>query len=156
MKVGNIVILANLGELKVYEAMPRDLEAEAGLKPQNVKLDLINDKNYIASHQKLHEVLSDQAGRFKGGSQGRGSFSRGSIGEKHTIENEIEEDVIREIADDISKIITEKNVPVYLAMPDMISKRVTERMSPQAKEKVLKTVEKDLMKTDKTELIALF
>ncbi len=156
MKVGNIVILANLGELKVYEAMPRDLEAEAGLKPQNVKLDLINDKNYIASHQKLHEVLSDQAGRFKGGSQGRGSFSRGSIGEKHTIENEIEEDVIREIADDISKIITEKNAPVYLAMPDMISKRVTERMSPQAKEKVLKTVEKDLMKTDKTELIALF
>ena len=29
MKVGNIVILANLGELKVYEARPRDLEAEA-------------------------------------------------------------------------------------------------------------------------------
>ena len=156
MKVGNIVILANLGELKVYEAMPRDLEAEAGLKPENIKLDLINDKNYIASHQKLHEVVSDQAGRFKGGSQGRGTFSRGSIGEKHTIESEIEDDIIREIAEDISNIITEKNAPAYLALPDMIFKRVTERISPQAKEKVLKMVEKDLMKADKTELPELF
>ena len=156
MKIGNIVILANLGELKVYEAIPRDLEAEAGLKPENIKLDLIHDKNYIASHQKLHEVLSDQAGRFKGGSQGRGTFSRGSIGEKHTIENEIEEDVLREIAEDISKVVMEKDASVYLAMPEMISRRVMERILPQAKENIVKTVEKDFMKTDKTELATLF
>ena len=156
MKVGNIVILANLGELKVYEAMPRDLEAEAGLKPGNVKLDLIDEKIYGESHQKLHEILSDQAGRFKGGSQGRGTFSRGSIGEKHTIEQEIEEDVLRELAKDISDIITEKNVPAYLAIPEVISKRVLERISPQAKEKIVKTVEKDIMKVDKTELLEIF
>ncbi|QOR62697.1 host attachment protein [Sulfurovum sp. ST-21] len=156
MKVGNIVILANLGELKVYEAKPRDLEAEAGIKPENVKLDLIHDRNYLASHQKLHEVLTDQAGQFKGGSQERGSFSRGGIAEKHTIEKEIEESVLREIAKDVSQIITEKNTAVYLAIPETIHKRVTERMQPQAKEKVVKIVEKDLMKTDKTELVDLF
>lgn len=156
MKVGNIVIVANLGELKVYEAMPRDLEAEAGLKPANVKLDLVDEKRYSESHQKLHEILTDQAGRFKGGGQGRGTFTRGSIGEKHTIEQGIEEDVLRELAGDISEIITKKSVPAYLAMPDMIFKRVMDRISHEAKQKVAKTVEKDLMKVSKTELPELF
>jgi len=157
MKVGNIVIVANLGELKVYEAMPRDLEAEAGMKPANVKLDLVDEKRYSESHQKLHEILTDQAGRFKGGGQGRGaSFTRGSIGDRHTIEQEIEESVLRELSTDISEIITKKSVPVYLAMPDMIFKRVMDRILPEAKQKVAKTVEKDLMKVNKTELPELF
>ncbi|BAF72149.1 host attachment protein [Sulfurovum sp. NBC37-1] len=152
MKVGNIVILANLGELKVYEAMPRDLEAEAGLKPTNVKLDLVDEKCYSESHKKLHEMLTDQAGRFKGGSQGRGTFTQGSIGEKHTIEQEIEEDVLRELAKDISDIIIQKSAPAYLALPDMVCKRIVERISPDAKAKVVKTIEKDLIKVNKTEL----
>ena len=156
MVVGDLVILANLGEYKVYDVMPRDLEAEAGMKPRNVKLDLIDEKTYEASHLRLNEQVSDQAGRFKGGSQGRGTFSRGSIGEKHSLLQEKEEDVIREIADDLSKIITTKNRSTYLAIPDMIFKRVMERLSPAAKSKVVKALETDLMKTDKMELIDLF
>ena len=152
MKVGNIVILANLGELKVYEAKPRDLEAEAGLKPDHIKLEMINNKNYIESHKKLHEILTDQAGRFKGGSQAKGNFSQGSIGEKHTIEQEIESDVIRDIAKDISEIIISKNAPAYLAMPEAIFKRVYEQIDTEAKSKLIKTVEKDFMKVDKSEL----
>jgi len=156
MVVGDLVILANLGEYKVYDVMPRDLEAEAGMKPRNVKLDLIEEKTYEASHLRLHETVSDQAGRFKGGSQGRGTFSRGSIGEKHSLLQEKEEDVIREIADDLSKIITTKNRSTYVAIPDMIFKRVMERLSPAAKAKVVKTLETDLLKTDKMDLIDLF
>jgi len=156
MVVGDLVILANLGEYKVYDVMPRDLEAEAGMKPRNVKLDLIEEKTYEASHLRLNEQVSDQAGRFKGGSQGRGTFSRGSIGEKHSLLQEKEEDVIREIADDLSKIITAKNRSTYIAIPDMIFKRVMERLTPAAKAKVVKTLETDLMKTDKMDLIDLF
>ena len=156
MNVGNMVILANLGEMKVYDAMPRDLEAEAGVKPKNVKLDLVDGRNYVASHWKLNEIVTDQAGRFKGGSQGRGTFSRGSIGERHSLEKEIEEEVIREIAKDISTIATDKNASWYLAMPDMIYKRVMDLLSPAAKGKLIKTLEKDLMKSDKTELVEIF
>ena len=61
MNVENIVVLANMGELKVYKARPRDHKAEARIKPENVTLDLIHDRNYLASHQKLHEVLTNQA-----------------------------------------------------------------------------------------------
>jgi len=152
MKVGDIVILANLGELKVYEANPRDLEAEAGLAPTHIKLDLINDKNYIDAHKKLHDTVTDQAGQFKGGSQGRGEFTQGSIGEKHTLEKEIEERVIREIAEDIDTIIAQKHARTFVAMPDMIFKRVLEHVSSDAKAKIFKSVEKDLMKVNKTEL----
>ena len=156
MKTGNLVILANLGELKVYEANPRTLEAEAGLKENEVKLDLVTDKNYIESHKKLHEILSDQAGQFKGGSQGRGSFTQGSISEKHSIEEKIEEDLIREIADDISALITEKGAKTYLAIPSTLYNRVMERITPDAKAKIIKSVEKDYMKAPKSELIDLF
>ncbi len=156
MKVGNIVILANLGELKVYEAKPRDLEAEAGLKPEHIKLELVTNKNYIESHKKLHEILTDQAGRFKGGSQAKGDFSQGSIGEKHSIEQEIEDDVIRDIAKDISEAIISSDAKTYLAMPEMIFKRVLDQVNPAAKSKIVKSVEKDLMKVDKTELPDLF
>jgi hypothetical protein len=156
MKVNDIVILANLGELKVYEAMPRDLEAEAGVKPENVKLDLINNRDYVATHWKLHEIVTDQAGRFKGGSQGRGSFSRGSIGEKHTIEAEVEEKVVQQIAKDISDIVSEKGARWYLAMPETIYGRVIGKVSPAAQEKLVKSLEKDLTKTNKLDLIDLF
>jgi hypothetical protein len=156
MRVNDIVILANLGEMKVYQALPRDLEAEAGLKPENVKLDLIDGRNYVSSHWKLHEIVTDQAGRFKGGSQGRGTFSRGSIGERHTIEGEIEEKVVQEIGKDISDIVGKKNAKWYLAMPETIYKRVMDRISPAARERLVKGLEKDLMKSDKMELVEIF
>ncbi len=156
IKVGNIAILANLGELKVYEAMPRDLEAEAGMKPGNIKLDLIFEKRYEASHLRLHETVSDQAGRFKGGSQGRGTFSRGSIGEKHSLLQEREEDVIDDIVQDISNIVSDKNVPTYLAIPDMIFSRVMKGISPEVKKKLKKTLDTDLIKVDKMDLVDLF
>ena len=152
MKVGDIVILANLGELKVYEAHPRDLEAEAGLAPTHIKLDMINDKNYIDAHKKLHETVTDQAGRFKGGSQRKGDFTQGSIGEKHSLEQETEERIIREIAEDISTIIKEKKARTFVALPDMIFKRVLDHVSGDAKAHIFKSIEKDLMKVNKTEL----
>jgi hypothetical protein len=39
MKVGDLVIVAGLREIKAYKANPRTPEAEAGLKPNEVKLD---------------------------------------------------------------------------------------------------------------------
>ncbi|MEA3418355.1 MAG: host attachment protein [Campylobacterota bacterium] len=156
MEVGNVVILANLGEMKVYDAMPRDLEAEAGVKPKNVKLDLVDNRDYVLTHWKLHEIVTDQAGRFKGGSQGRGTFSRGSIGERHSLEQEIEEKVVQEVAKDISQIVMDKKASWYLAMPETIYKRVMDIISPAAKEKLVKALDKDMMKCDKTELIEIF
>ncbi|BCD68439.1 host attachment protein [Nitratiruptor sp. YY09-18] len=153
MKVGDIVIVANLGEMKVYKANPRDLEAEAGLKPQNIKLDQINAIDYVEAHWKLKDIVTDEAGRFKADAGKMG----GNAGEHHELEKKMEEDVIKVLANDISNIVTETNPPKYfLALPQTIFARVWERVKPEAKEKLFRYVEEDLTKTDKNKLPDIF
>jgi hypothetical protein len=157
MKVGDIVIVSDLGEMKVYKAEPRDLEAEAGLKPDHVKLDLIDAKDYLASHWKVQDIVTDEAGQFKGGGQGRGEFTRGSIGEQHELENHIEEEVVEVVAQDVSDAVSANNPEKwYLALPETIYARVMEKISPEAKEKLFMGVEKDLVKMDKNDLVEIF
>jgi len=151
MKVGDLVIVANKGEMRVYKANPRDLEAEAGLKPEDIKLDLINSFDYIEGHQKIKDIVSDEAGRFKADSGKMGA----SNGEDHNLENKLEEDVIKQIAQDIDKIVQEHNPPRYfLALPERIYKRVLENV--QETSKLFKLLKEDIVKKDKQELIDFF
>ncbi|WP_281951223.1 host attachment protein [Nitrosophilus kaiyonis] len=159
MKVGDIVIVTNLGEMKVYKASPRDLEAEAGLKPENIKLDLINSIDYVESHWRLQDVVTDEAGRFKADVGKMG----GNIGERHELEKKLEEDVIKAIAEDIAKIVEENNPEKYfLAAPQNIFKRVWENVEslsskyPTVKDKLFRYIEEDLTKTDKNRLPEIF
>ncbi|BDY13773.1 host attachment protein [Hydrogenimonas cancrithermarum] len=157
MKIGDIVIVSDLGEMKIYRAEPRGLEAEAGLKPDHVKLDLIDAKDYVASHWKVQDIVTDQAGQFKGGSQGRGEFSQGSVGERHELEKHLEEEVIEAIAKDISDTVSANNPPKwYLGLPETIYARVMEKVSPAVKEKLFLGLKKDLVKTDKNDLVEIF
>ncbi len=153
MKVGDIVIVADLGEMKVYKANPRDLEAEAGLKPDHIKLDLVNAIDYVEAHWKLKDIVTDEAGRFKADAGKMGA----SAGERHELEKKMEEDVIRAIAADISKVVAEYNPPKYfLALPHTIFKRVMDKVEPNAKEKLFRYIEEDLTKTDKNRLPEIF
>ncbi len=153
MKVGDIVIVANLGEMKVYQANPRDLEAEAGLKPQNIKLDQVNAIDYVEAHWKLKDIVTDEAGRFKADAGKMG----GNAGERHELEKKMEEDVIKALADDITKIVAEYNPPKYfLALPQTIFNRVWERVGSDAKAKLFRYIEEDLTKTDRNKLPEIF
>ena len=157
MKVGDIVIVADLGEMKIYRAEPRDLEAEAGLKPENVKLDLIDAKDYVEAHWDIKDVVTDEPGRFKGGSQGRGNFTQESAGERHELAKHIEEDVINAIAKDIDETVAGQNPPKwFLALPETIFDRVMAKVSDAAKGKLFNAVKKDLVKTNKNDLIEIF
>lgn len=159
MRVGDILIVGNLGEIKVYKANPRDLEAEAGLKPQNIKLDLVTAIDYIESHWKIQDIVTDSAGRFKSDAGKMGANN----GERHELEKKMEEDVIRAIAQDIAKIVSENNPPKYfLALPKNIFKRVwnyLESLSskyPGVTDKLFRFIEEDLTKFDKNRLPQLF
>lgn len=166
MKINDIVIVANLGEMKIYKASSRGLEAEAGLKPNNVKLDLVNNFNYIDSRLKIGDVVTDSAGQFKGGgSQSRGGVSAGgisaggstSVGEANHLEIHREEEAIEMLAKNISEAIEENNpTKWYMALPQTIYGRVFDKVSTTAKEKLEKSVKKDLVKINKGELIEHF
>ncbi len=157
MKVGDIVIVADLGEMKIYRAEPRDLEAEAGLKPDHVKLDLIDAKDYVEAHWDIKDIVTDEPGRFKGGSQGRGNFTQESAGERHELEKHVEEEVINAIAKDVDDTVAKTNPPKwFLALPETIFDRVMAKVSEAAKGKLFKSVKKDLVKTNKNDLIEIF
>ncbi|WP_353662184.1 host attachment protein [Hydrogenimonas sp. SS33] len=157
MKVGDIVIVADLGEMKIYRAEPRDLEAEAGLKPDNVKLDLIDAKDYVEAHWDLKDVVTDEPGRFKGGSQGRGNFTQESAGERHELQKHIEEEIIAAIANDINETVEKNNPPKwFLGLPETIYDRVMAKVKPAVQEKLFNSVRKDLVKTNKNDLVDIF
>lgn len=145
VKVGDLVVVVNKGELKAYEVNPRTLEAEAGLKEYEVKLDLVTDKDYIVTHKRLHEMLTDEAGRFKGdATQGA------SIGEEHNLEEEIEKRVLEDIVKDIAELEQKAPKNVFLAINEEIANAVLEKVN---QEKIVKVVKKDYVKLPKDELL---
>ncbi len=150
MKINDIVIVASLGEIKTYKALPKTLEAEAGLKENEIKLDLINDINIIEAHKKLQDLITDIRGNFKP------SFLKNAIsGEKHNLEQEIYKETVKIVAEDIDKIIEENNPKrVFLAIPKIIKNDVLNYI--KNKDKIFKIVEKDLIKTDKNSLLNFF
>lgn len=153
VKNGELVIVASLGGLKIFEAKPRTPEAEAGLKEEEVKLELLSEKEYVEGHQKLQDVVSDQAGRFKGGSQGSGSFTRGSIGEEHNLEEEIRKSILKGIAEDINEAAKNAKGKLFIALSEPIEKEVEAHLEASTKEKIAKVIKKDYIKVTKEDLL---
>jgi len=149
IKTGDRIVVVSKGELKLYEANPRTLEAEAGLNEYEVKLDLIREEDYIAAHQKISETVSDEAGRFKNDGEAKGV----SVGEDHNLEEEIEKRLLRLIAEDIDAIAAESDAKIFLAIPETVEKELMALMGTATREKIIKTVPKDYIKTDKEELL---
>jgi len=150
IKVDDLVIVGNLGELKIYKANPRDLEAEAGLKPENVKLDLLNSCDYIEGHQKIKDIVTDEAGRFKADAGKMG----GSIAPENHLEEKLEEDVIKQIAADIDSVAKDTKAHIFLSLPETIFNRVYEKI--ENKNKIVQVLKEDLVKTDKSKLLDFF
>jgi hypothetical protein len=151
MKVGDLVIVAGLGEIKAYRANPRTPEAEVGLKPNEVKLDLITAIDVIEAHKKLQDLITDTTGTtYKAG-----FLDRAASGEKHTLKQEILNEVIKAVAEDIDMLIEKYGEKkVFLSLPKIYANDILERI--KNRDKLFRVVEKDLVKTDKNKLIDEF
>jgi len=152
VKVGDYLIVANRGELRAYEAKPRTPEAELGLKEEEVKIDLFLDKDYIEGHKKLHDLVSDEAGRFKGDASTEG----GSIGEEHNLETEIERRLLEDIAKDINELLAKAPKKVFIAINKEYAPKVLEDLNKNLQEKIVKVLKKDYVKLPKEELLEAF
>ncbi|GAX86753.1 conserved hypothetical protein [Lebetimonas natsushimae] len=147
MKVGDLVIVAGLGEIKAYIANPRTPEAEAGLKPDEIKLDLIRAIDVVEAHKKLQDLITDTTGTtYK-----PGFLDRATSGEKHTLKQEIINEAVKDVAEDIDMLIEEHaQKKVFLSLPKIYAKDILEKI--KNKDKIFRIVEKDLLKTDKNKL----
>ena len=151
MRVGDLVIIASLGEIKVYKANPRTLEAEAGLKPNEVKLDLIKAVDIIEAHKRLNDLITG----LDEGVKKAGFLNRAASGEKHNLKDEIYKEAIKYVAEDIDMIIDEMaEKKVFLSLPQTIADDVLNHL--KNRDKIFRIVKKDLLKTDKNKLIEEF
>jgi len=151
MKVGDLVIIASLGEIKAYRANPRTPEAEAGLKPNEVKLDLIRDVDIIEAHKRVSDLITDTTGTVNKA----GFLNRAASGEKHTLKEEIYKEVIKAVAEDIDRLIEEENkTKVFLSLPKSVANDILPLI--KNKDKIFRVVQKDLLKVNKNKLIEEF
>ncbi len=150
MKVGDLVIVATLGEIKAYKAAPRTAEAEAGLKPEEVKLDLIKAVDIVEAHKKLQDLITGLEGSYK-----PGFLNKAVSGERHNLKEEIYKESIKNLVEDIDMIIDEMgDKKVFLSIPKTIANDVLSRL--KNRDRLFRVVEKDLLKTDKNKLIEEF
>ncbi len=151
MRVGDLVIVASLGEIKAYIANPRTLEAEAGLKPNEVKLDLVKAIDIVESHKRLNDLITG----IDEGVKKAGFLNRAASGEKHNLKEEIYKEAIKCVAEDIDMLIDEMGEKkVFLSLPQIIADDVLNNL--KNKDKIYRIVKKDLLKTDKNALIDEF
>jgi hypothetical protein len=150
MKVGDLVIVASLGEIKAYKANPRTPEAEAGLKPNEIKLDLITAIDIVEAHKKVQDLVTGIEGANK-----PGFLNRAFSGENHNLKAEIYKEAVKAVAEDIDMLIDQYgDKKVFLSIPKTIVKDVMSYVKNQSK--IYRLVEKDLIKTDKNKLIEEF
>jgi len=150
MKVGDLVIVASLGEIKAYKANPRTPEAEAGLKPNEVKLDLITAIDIVEAHKKVQDLVTGIEGANK-----PGFLNRAFSGENHNLKAEIYKEAVKAVAEDIDMLIDQYgDKKVFLSVPKTIVNDVMANVKNSSK--IYRLVEKDLIKTDKNKLIDEF
>jgi len=150
MKVGDLVIVATLGEIKAYRANPRTPEAEAGLKPNEVKLDLITAIDIVEAHKKVQDLVTGIEGANK-----PGFLNRAFSGENHNLKAEIYKEAVKAVAEDIDSLIEQYgDKKVFLSLPKVIAKDVLNSLKNSSK--IYRLVQKDLLKTDKNKLIDEF
>lgn len=168
VKTGSLIIVADLGDLKAYrmeklEAVNRQDTTQTSHVVQRgdfkeaLVLISLKDFSYIKAHKKLEDIVSDEAGRFKGAGVMAGEEVRGSYGERHNIDLEIKKRLIKAIAEDIGELV-ENEAPRawYLAFPQETTNQLLEALDPEVKKTLANNIKVDLTKIRQNEILSHF
>ncbi len=142
-----LIIVADLGELKIYRPIKHEAIVNNGhdLKV-SYSLELLTDLDYIATHKKISDIVSDKAGNFKGGNV-----------EDNKIEDELEKRTLKDVANDIDNIAkNEQPKEIFLAFPKEMHPGLMEALSPETKAIISKNLQANLVKEDKNRLLSHF
>ena len=148
MKLENtLIIVADLGELKVYKPIKHEAIVNGGHDLKiSYSLELLTDLDYILPHKKISEIVSDKAGNFKGVNV-----------EDNKVEDEMERRTLKDVAADIENIIKNETLKqVFLAFPKEMFSALMNELSENAKSVITKTLQANLVKEDKNKLLDHF
>jgi hypothetical protein len=134
-----LVILTDLGRVRPLKLRPTGDDPAA--KSHLVELDHLG-KTF--NQPPLHEIVTDQAGRFQ---QGAAVERRGgmSYGEEHELEGHLEHEAIKEVATQIELIVRAEGFPSWLLLaPRPILRRLEAALPRSAADCLAKSVAGDL------------
>lgn len=136
---GKRIIAADMGGLKSYRV---DYISETG----RYHIEALEDIDYIEGRKKTGDLLSDDRGNFQHAS-----------GENHTLEHHVEQELVRTVAGDISKLLADAEAgSCYLAFPARHHDELVAALSETARKAVFKSVSADLRKCPAGELLKHF
>jgi hypothetical protein len=146
VRMNKVIITVDLGHFKAYRVTKNPMES--------TRVELIDSYDTIGGHEKLGEMLTDQAGSFglSGGKKGVKGH-----GEPHNIGLETDKRLMKQIARDINRVIrNEQCEKWYLAASKTLNNQIVEYLSPEVKSTLGKKITADLTKTDKSEILKYF
>jgi hypothetical protein len=159
--VGSLIIVADLGELKAYEVEeelvidPKDNAQVSHKHNRGTLIDALRPKlvtavDFVDAHRKISEEVTDKEGNYKG------HFGSAS-GEPHNLKLEIEQRLIREIAETIMQIVRKEDPKVWhLAFPAEHKKALLDRIDPDVSTRLGTMLAEDLIKLKPEKLLERF
>jgi len=144
--MSDIIITVDLGTMMAYEIVKDPWKIES------TRLEAIKSHVTIEPRLKASDKFSDSAGRFY---QGGGATA--GFGEPHAITLEAEKRLIKQIAEDINTLVSEKGCEKwFLAADKAINNQILENLTSAVRAKLKKNVSANLTKIDKVKLMSYF
>ena len=143
-----VIITANLGHLKAYRLV--------NTPNRGLKLEMIDEMNFLQAHGRFQEKVTDVAGRFPV-AEGSGPMPPMASGEALTAELEIHRRLAKLAAECIERIVErERPKRWHIAAPAEICPAITEAIAPELRKTLLRTVNADLTKVPPEEVLRHF
>jgi len=160
--LNSIIIVGDLGELKAYKVYeevvinPKD-DAQTSHKHNKgtlieaLRTELVTAVDFVDAHRKISDEVTDKVGR------NRAPHGAGESGEPHNLKLEIEQRLLKEIADTVMKIVRDSNPKTWhLAFPAEQNKALLDRIDPDVSGKLGINLPEDLTKEKPEKLLSRF
>ena len=143
-----LVVVANLGHLKAYKVVETPTRGR--------KLELVDELNFPEAHGRFADKVTDYAGRFPM-TQGPGAGQQMAPSEALTVELETQRRLVRLVARQIEAIIRREQPEFwdFAAAPE-VYQAILGEITPEYRQRLLRSARADLTKTPPPELLAHF
>ncbi len=149
MTASSLIIVTDRGSLKAYRVNETPTRGPS--------LQLVQAFNITDAHGRLVDKVSDFAGRFPVSDGAGGHHGAASIAERTQIEVETDRRIHKELADQITKIVSSNGKEGWsFAAPAEIHSAIVELLPPRVRDRIVEHVKSDLVKMESAKLVSRF
>ena len=149
MTASSLIIVTDRGSLKAYRVNQTPTRGPS--------LQLVQAFNITDAHGRLVDKVSDLAGRFQVSNGAGAHRGASSIAERTQLEVETDRRIQRELADQITKIVSSNGKEGWaFAAPAEIHSAIVALLPPAVRDRIVEHVKSDLVKVEPAKLISRF